>query len=121
MDKEEVKSGREYTFKETTIEHLINLKSGDMLIFRKDFNEKSWEIFKSFIGGSPSFITEHKIDQPGGPSWNESAKFFLREFAWAAGNILNTKQIRIIRLKNRLKRKVINLPVECVLARMEKK
>lgn len=121
MDKEEVKSGREYTFKETTIEHLRNLKSGDMLIFKKDISDKGWMSLLAFVTGAEWFITEHKIDQPGGPSWNEFAKFFLREFAWAAENILNSKQIRIIRLKNRLKRKVINLPIECVLARMEKK
>lgn len=120
MDNEEIKSEREYTFKETTIEHLTNFKSGDMLIFRKDISDKVWMSLLAFVTGAEWFITEHKIDQPGGPSWNEFAKFFLHEFAWTANNILNSKQIRIIRLKNRLKRKVINLPVKCVLAKMEK-
>jgi hypothetical protein len=116
----EIKPGRDYTFEEIVIDEVRHFRSGDMLFFEKDFKEKSWETFNSFLDGSPSFIARHNIDQPGGPSWNEFAKFFLREYAWGTETIFNSKQIKIIRLKNRLNKKVISMPVACVLARMIK-
>lgn len=117
---EEPKPGRDYEFTEVTISKLSNLKPGDMLIFKNDMSDKAWESFKSFMAESQSFVTKHKMDEPGGPSWNEFAKFFLREFAWAAKDICNSNQLKIINLKNRLKKKVINVPFNCVHARMIK-
>lgn len=118
IDTAEVKPGRDYEISEDIIENPYrDLKPGDMLIFKKDISDKAFEALKSLITEFPLFMAKHKVDAPGGPSWNEFAKFFCREYAWAAENILNSKQIRIINLKNRLKRKVINLPVECVLVR----
>lgn len=118
---EDPKPGRDYEFFEDTIDDLnADLKPGDMLIFRNDMSDKAWETFKSFMAESPGFVSNHKMDLPGGPSWNEFAKFFLREFAWAAENILNSKQLRIKNLKNRLKKKIVNVPFECVHARQIK-
>lgn len=117
IEPEEIKPGRDYTFVEVTISHIRNFKPGDMFIFKSDMSEKAWETFKSFMAESQSFVTKHKMDEPGGPSWNEFAKFFLREFAWAAKDICNDKQLKIINLKNRLKKKIITVPFECVHAR----
>lgn len=116
----ETENKREFIFKKTVIFETREFAAGDMFIFKKDLSEKGWETFHSFISDSAYFFNQQKIDQPGGPTWNDFAKFFLREFAWGAEMILNSKQIRIKNLKNRLKRKVVTLPLDCVIVKLVK-
>lgn len=116
----EIKPGRDYEIQEVTMAGTSDFSAGDMLIFKKEISDKAFEALKSLITESPYFMAKHKVDEPGGPSWNEFAKFFCREFAWAAENILNGNQLWIKNIKNRLKRKVITLPVDCVLIRQIK-